>query len=71
MSFTAWHNFYQKMKKIRANILEYSTVQNACLALYNNSIFAVSITVILTLYSSLNCILYIAESSTSVHCLLL
>ena len=57
-------------EKTRANILEYSTVKNICQALYNNSIFAVSITVTLTLYSSLNCMLYIAESFTSLHCLL-
>jgi hypothetical protein len=58
-------------KKIRVNVLQYSTVQNVCLALSINSIFAVFITVILTLYSSLNCMFYIVESSTSVHCLLL
>jgi len=58
------------METIRANNLEYSTVHNLRLALYNNGFIAVSITVALTLYSSLNCMIYIAECFTSMHCLL-
>jgi len=45
--------FLSENKKTRPNILDYSTEQNVCQALYNNNIFAISITVILTLYISL------------------
>jgi len=57
-------------EKTRFNILEYSTIQNVSQAPYNNSMFALSITVTLMLYISFSCTIYIAESFNSLHYLL-